>query len=95
MSKPNVPVKRANAARTAIQAGPAWVVVENIDAFVYDLSDRQFGALVALLLIVFSYVQVVIENYAGRALLRNPYVQDVPTTAEIKPRITGGTTPQS
>jgi hypothetical protein len=61
----------ARAARTGIQAGPAWVLTEFIDAFLYDLSDRQFGALVALLLIVLSYVQVILENHAGWALFRS------------------------
>lgn len=77
----SVPIKQANAARTTMQAGPAWVIVEFVDAFFYDMSDRQFGALVALLFIGLSYVQVVLENYAGRAFFRLP-VTKAPVVTE-------------
>lgn len=57
-------------ARTAVQAAPAWMVTEFVDAWLYDMSDRQFGALVALLTFLFAYGQVIIENKVGKGLLR-------------------------
>ena len=67
-----VPLSVANATRTAVQAGPAWVVTEFTDAWIYDMNDRQFGALVALLLLIFAFIQPLVENYFGRALMRTP-----------------------
>lgn len=82
-----VSVKTGNAARTVVQAGPAWIIVEFIDAGIYDMSDRLFGASVLLLMLIGSYVMPIIENNLGRALFRNPYVEDVPVAPEVvKPR---------
>lgn len=57
--------------RTAIQASPAWAITECIDAFLYDMSDRQFGALMGLLLVLFSWIQVLVENKVGAGLFRD------------------------
>lgn len=56
--------------RTAPQGGGAWAVTEFIDAFIHNMDDRQYGILVVLLTIFFSYAQTAIENYKGKAFLR-------------------------
>lgn len=64
----------ARPTRTATQAGLAFIVTDFIDAFGLlgaDLTDRQYGALVALLGVVFSAAQVLAENAAGKGLLRD------------------------
>lgn len=67
-----VPSAVARTARTGIQAAPAWAVVEGIDAFFYDLNDRQFGIAVILLTMLFSFIQNTIENGIGKGLFRLP-----------------------
>lgn len=54
------------------QGGTSWIIVELVDAFFFDLTDRQFGALVAGLTVAISWAQVVIENWAGVGFLRKP-----------------------
>ena len=56
--------------RTALQAGIAGIIVEFVDAFFYDLSDRQYGAAVALLTILLTYVQNLVEEHRGAGVLR-------------------------
>ena len=60
----------ARPVRTAVQLTLSAVVVEFVDAFLADLTDRQYAAAVALLAIIVGYVQVKIEDRAGKALLR-------------------------
>lgn len=55
--------------RTALQAGPAFIIVECIDVFITDLDERQYGALVALLVFVLSTVQNYVESRKGSDLL--------------------------
>lgn len=43
-----------NPTRTAAQLIPAAVVTEFVDAFCYDMDDKQYAALLGLLLLVFS-----------------------------------------
>lgn len=62
----------ARTVRTGIQGGPAWALVEGIDAFFYDFNDRQFGIAVVLLTMLLAFVQNSIENGIGKALLRTP-----------------------
>lgn len=60
-------------ARTAIQAGPAWVVTEFIDAWWRSgnaMDDRQFAVSVMLLTIIFGVIQALIENRVGSAIFR-------------------------
>lgn len=59
----NLPQSIANPARTGVQMGAAAIIVEFIDAFFYDLSERQYAALVALLILVVSFVQNLYEQY--------------------------------
>ncbi len=60
----------AGPVRTAVQFVPSAVLTECIDAFLYDLSDRQYGALSGLLLILFSWGQNYLEERKGAAFLR-------------------------
>lgn len=68
----------ARAGRTAPQGGLAWALTEGVDAFFYDMTDRQYGVLIVLLTIVFAFVQAAIENGIGKALLRNVPPFDAP-----------------
>lgn len=57
--------------RTAVQTGFAGVTTEFVDAFLYDMTDRQYGALVALLVVAYAFVQNLVETRTGTGLLRN------------------------
>lgn len=61
---------KARTVRTAMQASPAFAIVEGIDAWVYDMNDRQYGAAIILLTMLFSFLQTTYEDYKGRAILR-------------------------
>lgn len=71
----------ARPARTLMQGGPALVIVELIDAFTYDMADRQYGVLVAALTLLFSWVQAAVEDYKGKAVLRDITTENVPGTS--------------
>ena len=58
--------------RTGAQVSVAWLVTEGIDSFFFNFDDRQYGVVLGLLTVVFSWVQVVAENYFGKGLLRDP-----------------------
>ena len=60
----------ARPTRTGLQAGVAYAAVEFTDAFLFDMSDRQYGAALALGVIVFGWIQVTFEDYIGKGLLR-------------------------
>lgn len=64
----------ARPARGAVQGGLGWIITENIDAFIVDLSERQYGALTALLAVIISFAQNAYENYRGKGL----FLRDVP-----------------
>lgn len=66
MARPSV----ANPTRTAVQLVPAAVITEFVDAFIYDMNEKQYAALMGLLLLVFSVLQNVFEEYKGRAFLK-------------------------
>lgn len=57
--------------RTAVQGTVAYALVEFVDAFAFDMSERQYGAAVVLLTLVLSWVQVLVEDFTGKALLRD------------------------
>lgn len=73
----------ARTARTAIQGGPAWAIVEGIDAFFYDFNDRQFGIAVILLTMLISFIQNTVENGLGKGLLRLP-TDETPVIGDSK-----------
>ena len=60
----------AGPVRTAVQLLPSAVFTEVIDAFLYDLSERQYAALAALLLLLFSWGQNFVEQRKGVSFLR-------------------------
>lgn len=66
--------------RTALQATPALALTEFIDAFVHDLNEQQYGALVGLLTVVIGWAQTLTENSLGKGLLR-----DVPDKTDPVP----------
>ena len=72
----------ARATRTGIQGTPAWALTEGIDAFLVDLSDRQYGIAVVLLTILISFIQNTIENGFGKAILRVPTNEGTPVVGE-------------
>lgn len=65
-----LPASIANPVRTAGQLLPSAIIVEFIDAFVTNLSDKQYAALSGLLLLVFCYLQNLVEEIKGRAFLK-------------------------
>lgn len=70
MPQSKVPDTVARPVRGAAQGATSYIVVEFVDSFLYDMNDKQYGAAVALLAILFSFIQVVVENYMGKAVLR-------------------------
>lgn len=80
MSKHRASSAIARPARTAIQATPAVAIAAFIDAFLYDMTDVQFGAAVGALTVVIGWAQTLAENVAGRGLLR-----DVPDSTDPVP----------
>lgn len=75
----NIPQSVANPARTGLQMGGAAILVEFWDAFVTDLSDQQYAALVALLTLALGVAQNAYEAYKGKYLLK-------PNTVTLKQR---------
>jgi len=72
----------ARPARTTVQGGIGLVFAQFVDAWLYDMNDIQFGSLVALLTIVISFVQNVVEDGIGKAILRNVPSKEVPVVDE-------------
>lgn len=63
----------ARPARTLIQSGPGWAVIELIESYeLYDFTDRQYGITLLLLTALASFVQNRLENRRGKGFfLRN------------------------
>lgn len=79
---------RARGARTALQGGAGYVVAELIDTFL-ALSDSQLALLAVILTALFSWVQTTVEDYIGKALLREVPEADQPV-ADAAPQGEGG-----
>ena len=62
----------ARPVRTGLQLVSAGVLVELVDSTIWDMTDRQYAAVVAALTMVLGFIQVVIEDSTGKALLRVP-----------------------
>jgi hypothetical protein len=75
----------ARPVRTGIQLGAATVLTEFVDAFFTDLTDKQYGALVAFLTLLLSMVQAAVENSTGKALLRQIPPKEVPVVDDAPP----------
>lgn len=79
MPNSTVSTSVANPIRTGLQGGGAWVVTELLDSFeVLPMDERQYGAMLVALSILFSFLQNVTENYFGKAFLREVPEADVP-----------------
>ena len=70
MSDTTVTDKVARPVRTGAQGSVGWVLTEFIDAFFWDMNDRQYGIAVILLTVVISWIQVLVENKSGKSFLR-------------------------
>lgn len=64
--------------RSAGQGGVGWVLTEAIDAFVWNMDDRQYGVSVIILGAVASFVQNTWEDHTGKGLLRKVPAPDAP-----------------
>lgn len=71
----------ARPARTAIQAAPAAAITEFVDAFFYDMADKQYAALLVMLTLMFGWAQALYENNRGRGLW---FRKVGPTTAPVE-----------
>lgn len=56
--------------RTVGQGTIGWVITEVVDAFVWDMDDRQYGIAVIALGGLVSFAQNAWENRIGRGFLR-------------------------
>ena len=63
----------ANPIRTATQLVPGVVITEFIDAFIHDLSEKQYAALIGILLLATSYAQNLWEQRKGIKFLGAKY----------------------
>lgn len=68
----------ARTARTTVQGGAGWVIVEALNAFGWDMTQRQYGIAVVIAGVVFSFAQNLIENHFGKALLKEVPQPDQP-----------------
>lgn len=76
-----VPTALARPARTAGQGGLGFAVMAVIQSF-HPFTPEQYGALTLLLTIVFGWVQVVVENRLGKAVLRDVPSRTAPLVDE-------------
>ena len=60
----------ANPIRTGVQLVPSAIITEFVDAFIYDMDEKQYLALAAMLLMFISYGQNLLENRRGSGFLR-------------------------
>ena len=64
--------------RSGLQGGVGWVLTEAIDAFLWDMDDRQYGVSVIILGAVASFIQNTYEDHIGKGLLRKVPAPDAP-----------------
>jgi cell shape-determining protein MreD len=67
----------ARGTRTALQGGAGYLVAQLLDTFV-ELSDSQLALVAVILTALFSWLQTVVEDYSGHALLREVPETDPP-----------------
>lgn len=59
--------------RTAIQGGAGYATVEFVNAFhIYNMDERQYAIAVVVLTALYSWLQVMAENYLLKGFLREP-----------------------
>lgn len=67
----------ARPARTGVQGGVAWAILEFISAYeLYDFTERQLIVTTVVLTAVVSYLQNAFENHRSKGL----FLRDVPPT---------------
>lgn len=66
----------ARPVRTATQGGAGWVATEFVDAFLWNMSERQYGIAVVVLGTLIGWIQVLVENKVGVGFLREPEVTE-------------------
>lgn len=76
--------KVARPTRTAIQGGAGYLVAEFIDEVVYDMSGKGLVLLSLILTVFFSWAQTAVEDYFGRALLRDIPEPDQPVADDAR-----------
>lgn len=86
MSTSTVSEVVARPVRTGPQAVVAFAVVEFWDSFIQDLSEKQYGAAVGLLVILLAGLQALVENWRGKAFLRKVPPKDVPVVDDTPPK---------
>ena len=64
---PKVSEAVARPIRTAVQIAPSAAITEFVDAFFWDMTDRQYAALIVILTLAFGTIQAVVENSTGKA----------------------------
>lgn len=82
MSNSRVPALVARPVRGAAQVTTAYVITEFYDSFFVDLSEKQYGALVAMLAVTLSFAQILVENSFGKAFLRQMPERDAEVVEE-------------
>lgn len=70
----------ARPVRTGAQLSVAEVSIQVVEAFFYDLNEAQHIALLGALTIIYGVLQVLIENKAGKAVLRYIPPTEAPLT---------------
>ena len=73
----------ARPVRTGVQGGVGWVVAEFIDAFLWNMDERQYGILIVLVTMVAGWIQVLAENHFGKAFLREIPEPPAPPADEV------------
>jgi len=74
----------ARPVRTTMQGGVGLILAQFVDAWIYDMNDVQMGSLVALLTIVLSWVQPLVEDRIGTGLMRDVPSREVPVVDNEK-----------
>ena len=78
MAEATVNDTAARTVRGGIQGSAGWVATEFIDAFFWNMNDRQYGILVVVLGVIIGFVQNVAENHFGVAFLKEIPQPDQP-----------------
>jgi hypothetical protein len=74
-----VPAAVTRPTRTGVQGGVAYMLLEGIEAFhIYDFDGRQWAWAMLAGTALFSWLQVLAENYLGAGLLRAVPPKDDP-----------------
>ena len=68
----------ARPVRTGAQGGVGLILAQFIDAWLYDMTDTQFGTLVAVLTVVISGVMTFYEDFLGKGFMRDVPSKEVP-----------------